>query len=77
MVILFYRFRLTLNYQIMENFCSFLPYFFPFKSEPVLGPGLSILLCAGSHLGAGLTFCIAGFVVELIASALKLKQLAA
>jgi len=61
----------------MENFCSFLPYFFPFKSGPVLGPGISILLCAGSHLGAGLIVCLAGFLVGLIASALKLKRLAA
>jgi hypothetical protein len=38
---------------------------------------ISVLVRAGSHLGVGLLFCLAGFIVELVGSAVKLKSLAA
>jgi len=38
---------------------------------------ISVLVRAGSHLGAGLIFCLVGFVVELFAAGAKFKRLAA
>jgi len=38
---------------------------------------VSVLVRVGGHLGVGLIFCLAGFVVELVGSAVKLKSLAA
>jgi len=38
---------------------------------------ISVLVRAGSNLGAGLIFCLAGFIVELFASAVKFKKLSA
>jgi len=38
---------------------------------------ISVLVRAGEHLGAGLIICLAGFIVELFASAAKFKKLAA
>ena len=38
---------------------------------------ISFLVRVGSNLGAGLIFCLAGFMVELFASAVKFKKLAA
>ena len=38
---------------------------------------ISVLVRAGHNLGAGLIFCLAGFIVELFASAVKFKRLAA
>ena len=38
---------------------------------------VSVLVRAGGHLGVGLIFCLAGFIVELVGSAAKLKSLAA
>lgn len=38
---------------------------------------ISVLVRAGSNLGAGLIICLAGFVIELCASAAKFKRLAA
>jgi hypothetical protein len=38
---------------------------------------ISILVRVGDRLGVGLIFCLAGFVVELIAARAKFKRLAA
>lgn len=38
---------------------------------------ISVLVRAGHNLGAGLIFCLAGFIIELFASAVKFKRLAA
>jgi hypothetical protein len=38
---------------------------------------ISVLVRAGHNLGAGLILCLAGFIVELFASAVKFKRLAA
>jgi len=38
---------------------------------------ISVLVRAGHNLGAGLIICVAGFVIELCASAAKFKRLAA
>jgi len=38
---------------------------------------VSVLVRAGGNLGVGLIFCLAGFIVELVGSAVKLKSLAA
>ncbi len=38
---------------------------------------ISVLVRAGEHLGAGLIFCLAGFIVELLASGAKFRKLAA
>jgi len=38
---------------------------------------VSVLVRVEGHLGVGLIFCLAGFVVELVGSAVKLKSLAA
>jgi hypothetical protein len=38
---------------------------------------VSVLVRVGGHLGVGLIFCLAGFIVELVGSAVKLKSLAA
>jgi len=38
---------------------------------------VSVLVRVGGHLGVGLVFCLAGFIVELVGSAVKLKSLAA
>jgi hypothetical protein len=38
---------------------------------------VSVLARAGGHLGAGLIFCLVGFGIELLASVVKLKRLAA
>jgi len=38
---------------------------------------VSILIRAGENLGAGLIFCLVGFIVELLSSGAKLKSLAA
>jgi hypothetical protein len=38
---------------------------------------VSVLVRVGGHLGVGLIFCLAGFIVELVGSAAKLKSLAA
>lgn len=38
---------------------------------------VSILVRVGGHLGVGLIFCLAGFIVELVGSAVKLRSLAA
>ena len=38
---------------------------------------ISLLIQAWNHLGAGLVVCLAGFIVEIIGSAAKLKKLAA
>ena len=37
---------------------------------------ISVLVRVGGHLGIGLIFCLAGFIVELVGSAVKLKSLA-
>jgi len=38
---------------------------------------VSVLVRVGGHLGVGLIFCLAGFIVELVGSAVKLRSLAA
>jgi hypothetical protein len=38
---------------------------------------ISVLVRVGSHLGAGIIFCLVAFVIELFASAAKLERLAA
>jgi len=38
---------------------------------------VSVLVRVEGHLGVGLIFCLAGFIVELVGSAVKLKSLAA
>jgi len=38
---------------------------------------VSVLIRAGENLGAGLIFCLVGFIVELLSSGAKLKSLAA
>ncbi len=38
---------------------------------------ISVLVRVGGYLGVGLVFCLAGFIVELVGSAVKLKSLAA
>jgi hypothetical protein len=38
---------------------------------------ISVLVRVGSHLGAGIVFCLVGFVIAFFASAAKLKRLAA
>jgi len=38
---------------------------------------VSVLVRVGGHLGVGLIFCLAGFIVEIVGSAVKLKSLAA
>jgi len=38
---------------------------------------VSVLVRVGGHLGVGLIFCLAGFIVELVGSSVKLKSLAA
>jgi hypothetical protein len=38
---------------------------------------ISVLVRVGSHLGAGIIFCLVGFAIELFASGAKLKRLAA
>lgn len=38
---------------------------------------ISLLVQAGTHLGAGLIFCLIGFVVELFGAGVKFKKLAA
>jgi hypothetical protein len=38
---------------------------------------ISLLVRAGTHLGAGLIFCLIGFVVELFGAVVKFKKLAA
>ena len=38
---------------------------------------ISLLVRAGTQLGAGLIFCITGFVVELFGSGVKFRKLAA
>lgn len=38
---------------------------------------VSVLVRAGDNLGAGLIFCLVGFIVELLSSGAKLKSLAA
>ena len=38
---------------------------------------VSVLVRVGGYLGVGLIFCLAGFIVELVGSAVKLRSLAA
>jgi hypothetical protein len=38
---------------------------------------VSVLVRVGGYLGVGLIFCLAGFIVELVGSAVKLRNLAA
>ena len=38
---------------------------------------ISIMVQVGSHLGAGIVFCLIGFIAALFASAAKLKSLSA